>query len=311
MPKIDPIEYLVERKFPIVGRIKAISTISPRNKRILRHEEAKVSECESISAETIQAIRTYRKTLAALPSDELEERYRHERDKNQAADDEERFFNNPQADADFDYWSKMPYWSLDEAVALSFGKAPEVVNKNSLKSVFSWVSPFVREYNRTHELAARAVKWRKLFDPVMPRLYVNWAHDNDISLPDKLVAKVEARSETLIDWQARYDEVLARNNQNVDKANKLLDAANARIAELEESAGVAKPLHTKERESLLKLVAGMAIGGYGYDPGAARSTTTGEIADDLAKAGVSLDVDTVRKWLSAASELLPRGDPGG
>jgi hypothetical protein len=32
-----------------------------------------------------------------------------------------------------------------------------------------------------------------------------------------------------------------------------------------------KPLGTKERDSLLKLVIGMAIGGYRYDPKAKRS----------------------------------------
>jgi hypothetical protein len=36
-----------------------------------------------------------------------------------------------------------------------------------------------------------------------------------------------------------------------------------------------------------------------------RSNAPKEIADDLARAGVPLDVDTVRKWLVAAAELLP------
>jgi ribosomal protein S16 len=63
---------------------------------------------------------------------------------------------------------------------------------------------------------------------------------------------------------------------------------------------------TRERESLLKLVIGMAVGGYGYDPTAARSEQPAAIADDLSTNGVSLDVDTVRKWLKAGAEQLPQ-----
>jgi hypothetical protein len=64
-------------------------------------------------------------------------------------------------------------------------------------------------------------------------------------------------------------------------------------------------LGTRERESLLKLVIGMAVGGYGYDPRAGRSEQPSQIAADLATAGVALDVDTVRKWLREAAEHLP------
>jgi hypothetical protein len=39
-----------------------------------------------------------------------------------------RFFNQPHAAADFEHWSKLAHWTLDEAVALSSGKAPERVN---------------------------------------------------------------------------------------------------------------------------------------------------------------------------------------
>jgi hypothetical protein len=66
-----------------------------------------------------------------------------------------------------------------------------------------------------------------------------------------------------------------------------------------------KPLLTRERETALKLIIGMAIAGYRYDPDAARSEVTGDISRDLQKLGISLDQDTVRKWLREAAELLP------
>jgi hypothetical protein len=66
-----------------------------------------------------------------------------------------------------------------------------------------------------------------------------------------------------------------------------------------------KSLPTKERVSLLKLVIGMAIKGYRYDPSAAKSTVPGEIASDLAELGLTIDVGTVRKYLTEGRDLVP------
>lgn len=64
----------------------------------------------------------------------------------------------------------------------------------------------------------------------------------------------------------------------------------------------------RERDTLLKLVIGMAVKGYAYDPKAARNSSIKDIADDLASLGISLDPDTVRKWVKEAAEILPRDD---
>ncbi len=47
---------------------------------------------------------------------------------------------------------------------------------------------------------------------------------------------------------------------------------------------------------------------YKYDPRASRNEAVAEIASDLAKLGVALDVDTVRKRLREGAELLPPPD---
>jgi len=66
-----------------------------------------------------------------------------------------------------------------------------------------------------------------------------------------------------------------------------------------------KPLLTRERESLLKLVIGMAKAGYRYDPNAPRNDAIGDISRDLESNGVPLDQDTIRKWLKEATNHLP------
>lgn len=68
-----------------------------------------------------------------------------------------------------------------------------------------------------------------------------------------------------------------------------------------------KPLSTVERNTLLKLVIGMAIKGYGYDPQAKRSDIPKSIETDLVQLGIAITDDTVRKWLNeAANTVLPQ-----
>jgi hypothetical protein len=73
-----------------------------------------------------------------------------------------------------------------------------------------------------------------------------------------------------------------------------------------ESAKIEKPLTTRERDTLLKLLIGMAIKGYSYDSRASKSNVPKEIQDDLATLGIDVSDDTVRKYLKqAANTVLP------
>jgi hypothetical protein len=54
-----------------------------------------------------------------------------------------------------------------------------------------------------------------------------------------------------------------------------------------------------------RLIIGLAINGYAYNPEADRNSATKDITDDLELLGISLDVDTVRKWLKESAEELP------
>lgn len=76
---------------------------------------------------------------------------------------------------------------------------------------------------------------------------------------------------------------------------------------LQDGGGKDKPLATIERNTLLKLVIGMAIKGYGYDPQAKRSDIPKSIETDLVQLGIAITDDTVRKWLNeAANTVLPK-----
>ena len=128
--------------------------------------------------------------------------------------------------------------------------------------------------------------------------------------PQELVAAVEARGLAVRDWkdvsetlQAAFDATRAA--AEVTKG-LLLEATNERDelrAELatvraafeELKAHPADTLGTRERETLLKMVLGMAAGGYAFDPAAARSEATAQIVSDLEERGIGVTDDTVRK----------------
>ena len=65
-----------------------------------------------------------------------------------------------------------------------------------------------------------------------------------------------------------------------------------------------KPVHPRERNTLLRLVIGMAIYGYGYNPQSKKNTAVKEITSDLARAGLDVSEQTVRNYLNEASNTV-------
>ncbi len=67
-----------------------------------------------------------------------------------------------------------------------------------------------------------------------------------------------------------------------------------------------KDIISREKETLLKLLLGLALTNYEYNPLVMRNATAREISDDLLLHGLSVDQDTVKKWLDEAKQLLPQ-----
>jgi hypothetical protein len=61
----------------------------------------------------------------------------------------------------------------------------------------------------------------------------------------------------------------------------------------------------EDRDILLGLVGILAKFGYGWCPSKTRSEVTTDIHNDVLKLGLSIDIDTVRKYLKLASVYLP------
>jgi len=124
-------------------------------------------------------------------------------------EDQALFFNQPHANADYAYWSRMAIWKLDEGIALSLGKNPADVNMDSLEGdggeyILAALarSPFRKEYMRRYELVSRALAVHDLRDPTRPETFLTWALNTFDSVPAELVEQVRARGKHIADMQA-------------------------------------------------------------------------------------------------------------
>lgn len=326
----ERIGYLIGRRFPLSYLLKIPPSISlsssgpPADTRELR-----------------VAVEAFSQELGALSPTELLQRWNEEKQKEfeqlrAKAEQEERalFFNQPYASADFNHWSKAEHWTLEEAIALVLGKAPEVVSWDKIKAHHA-TSPFVTRYARLRDLADRAKFWKKLYDHVLPPIFLKWAEDNEIAVPPDLSESVERLKGKLIDWKKRcedlqaaydkldagYDRLREMNDKHiadrqslVEKNSDVIAAANLRIAELEGELDAVKGTPTApapakaqsiiERQNMLKAIFGMALRGYSYNPTDKRSKIVAEIASDLELEGIPLSDDTIRRYLKEARELL-------
>ena len=125
---VDPVEFLVRRKFPGVSR-EFPAPVGPNVSLSLAARNYRKGVILQ------QQANEYRQALRAMPSAELNaffelelERARREAAEKAEAEERKRFFNAAQAAADVMHWSKASIWTLEEAVALSFGKDPKYVS---------------------------------------------------------------------------------------------------------------------------------------------------------------------------------------
>ena len=306
------IEFLVNRRFRGVSRAPApFMSVSHGDKQPTVREAmgAYKAKLEAMNSDEINAI------FETECAKEEAERLKGQRELQEKVEKQEqaRFFNRSGARADTDHWSKAAYWSLDEATALSFGRAPEVVKWENVKNL-AGISAFASQYMRLRDLLLRAKGAEQLFEPIAPGFYIAWAKRNEISFPPDLEAAVVARGQQIADWRSCYDDL----KEKFDEAIGLIDVLNQKIRrdqeiqnELQRNISELKAIPTergllgKERDFVLKLIIGMAVKGYAFDPAANRTKAISEITSDLEELGLALSDDTVRKWLKEAGELLP------
>ncbi len=292
------VDFLVRRKFPESLDDTDLITNSPWHiGPILVEEYSGPSHPERYEQENMLKMKSfsYQSELLALQPSKLNALYEKEVKKNsqeietkgQAID--QSLYDHSKSEADIGYWSKLPSWKLDEAVALSFGKSPEIVNWSSVQENVQ-ISPFARKYSQRRDIVLRGEQLAELSNPVGPNDFLLWAEHYEIECPQKLVELVKKREPNLEDWKTKYEKL----NAEFSDLKKERDQLREEVTKWKKSE------NTKVKNSLYKMILGMAKGAYTYQPGK-RSSIVKEIVDDLLRNGIEIHEDTVRSRLNEAS----------
>ena len=195
---------------------------------------------------------------------------------------------------------------IEEATALGLGACPRITTVLVRNRERSSLRPglddlrFLNRYLNLRTLTERHFGTHPQRKRITPTGFVTWLRELHLFVPPGLQAAVARHSEPLVDWQAEANRLRGERDDFQGRVS-LLEATLA-------DGAVNTSAQTRERDSLLKLVIGMACGGHGYDAKGGRSPIAGQIASDLQTRGLSLSEDTIRKYLREGADLLPRGE---
>lgn len=183
------------------------------------------------------------------------------------------FFVNYRAKtSDYIYWLEKTSWTREKAAFILCGYEPTDIDSLSEFSEGEMIDE-IKSVLRLIKLSDAKQELPK--GKISPENWIIWALTKSLSIPKKLYLVLESRHESKNDSMSKVSTSSA-------------------------------PLKTIERNTLLKLVIGMAVNGYCYKPEESRNTAVSEITSDMELLGLSMDADTVRKWLKEAALLLPR-----
>jgi hypothetical protein len=151
-------------------------------------------------------------------------------------------------DANFSYWAKMSEWNYEEAAAVLVGINPNRLKLDEAKLRVSVTADALSRYKGIRELAIRAYSDLD-FQGSPPAKWLDWARKIHLPIPVQLEAEVQ---------RLRIASHFTEDERQ--SASKQFGARPANLKPLpaKPQAVAAQPLAARERESILKLVIGMA-----------------------------------------------------
>ena len=187
---LSKIDFLVEQKFPHYKSLPPVPTLHGRS--VLDDFKREVLE------ETARKGNAYKTELIAKSRDDVLALFDQVWKAKVELEEQQRFYNQPNAKADYTYWAKMSFWTVEEGVSLLLGKNPRKVSWEKLyKKLGAYTfteSPFVKKYRDNLELAAREVKAGVFSNTLNPRTFLAWAGRKDFDVPEELVGQVKKYS---------------------------------------------------------------------------------------------------------------------
>ena len=189
-------------------------------------------------------------------------------------------FGHPDHVADFEYWCKMPRFTIEEVLCLSIGIDPKEFDarrveqiKTAFRTKKSW--PSLQFIIDRHEQLVRTFFESYTERPIRPLAFLDWAEKVDFETHPEFLRLLK-----------RYNAIEKRDQHQ---------GPNQRRAD------------EREIDSVALLITAIAIDQFGYRPGAPRSPIPKEIAEIVAKLGMRITDETVRKYLKRGARFLPEG----
>ncbi|MFC1659707.1 hypothetical protein ACFL0U_04025 [Pseudomonadota bacterium] len=131
------------------------------------------------------------------------------------------FFNIIDAEVDLDFYGRMERWTEDEAIAISLGKDPRIVNQPLLKGLsFCNTSPFCIKYFERLEALRRTNSVMKVNhgQEVISLSFLTWLRDNDFFIPEKLGEFMQKKYQ-LVSLKKSYE----KQRVLIEKQSKLIE----------------------------------------------------------------------------------------
>ncbi|CEG55683.1 hypothetical protein [Legionella fallonii] len=206
-------------------------------------------------------------------------------------------------DADYLYWCRVPIWSIWESALLLLGKDPEKVGQFKLEEYQRRfpLDAFTVKFKRLISLLSRYMWCGELKNQIPPSALLTWAEqlqleDIPIGLKETLLSLGKH-----VDWKIQYEQL----NKQYNEAVKLLTEKDQQIETLSNLESNQQQLG---RKTLLKMILGMAMHKYAYDPAAKQNAATGSkknsIHAGLALSGISVTDETIKAYLDEAKDIV-------
>jgi hypothetical protein len=200
-------------------------------------------------------------------------------------------------------WNLAPDFSGDEITALVLGEAPTLSNYTNNRGLplYRKLENSYNAFRRWHDLDGRVpVKWQEI--GVSSKDEMLYSIDVEERLSHFDPDDADNRSKWLASDE--HSGFASQRFTRTEVARWLTACGIQSVYKFIGGQSTDESLSTKERNTLLKIIVGMAIKGYAYDPASAKNDAPKEIESDIAKLGMSVTDDTIRKYLKEAVEMI-------
>ena len=156
-------------------------------------------------------------------------------------------FHDARLNASFEAWAQ-PYWTVDQAAALTFGKDPARISVQLVDDITS-PSIFIWYFKNLIRMITDDQERSKLANPLRPKLYLSWAAVNEISYPDALNEIVlRIGDDAAQDYLWQYRSILTENILLQQKIKDLKSQSRKPSTEMSE------PLNIRSRDRVKEAI---------------------------------------------------------